>query len=490
MYQTSNGDEFSKYLLGEVRILEVPNGRLLMEQVRDRLTGQEIIRRRTIEGYVHTNDKNEDRLVILERNKDGKSVSKKIVGCLRNLYNDGVSYVIEEWLTTQGAIKSRYIYGHISFCRQSDLGDSVAIEKTEEKPQRAGSSLTRIFKEVKTKNSTVAKLKKKKTGVSKTSVTYSSIHSDDKSLPSDRNKSIPLKTVESSKPKPVIVNGSIHSDDKSLPSDRNKKIPMKTVESSKPKPVIVNDLSPPRFPEKITEDLVSPDLHIEHHEVAHHDDENNTNAVVAVDESVEEITDVSSGTVVTTTVVTTTTVTAVNQGTASQGSLLSGKPISVKRLTQSPQNQSKIESCSETYRTSGFRVETEPNEVIRTSQIMSIKTEPDYMVSYEVFPDKFAKKVEPTVEKYNVEMSPDTQPDANANQDLEDINVITDKATLILSIDPDLPMESKILKPRSPKRTPGVSVSSHLDSKNSSKRGNSSKPINPVKKQLKTEPNH
>jgi hypothetical protein len=362
VYQTSNGDEFSKYLLGEVRILEVPNGRLLMEQVRDRLTGQEIIRRRTIEGYVHTNDKNEDRLVILERNKDGMSVSKKIVGCLRNLYNDGVSYVIEEWLTTQGDIKSRYIYGYLSFCRQSDLGDSVAIEKTEEKPQRNG-SLTRIFKNVKTKNSTVAKLKKKKSGGSTTKLTYSSIHSDDKSLPSDRNKKIPLKTVESSKPKPVIV----------------------------------NDLSPPRFPEKITEDLVSPDLHIEHHEVAHHDDENNTNAVVDVDENVEEITEVGSGTLVrTTTVVTNTTVTAVNQGTASQGSLLSGNPISRKRLTQSPQNQSKIESGSETYRTSQFQADTEPNEVLRMSQIMTIKTEPDYMVSYEVFPDKFAKKIEPT----------------------------------------------------------------------------------------------
>jgi hypothetical protein len=87
-------------------------------------------------------------------------------------------------------------------------------------------------------------------------------------------------------------------------------------------------------------------------------------------------------------------------------------------------------------------------------------------------------------------MSPDTLPDATANPALEDINAITDKAIPRLQISPEQPISSKILKPRSPKRTPVASVSSNMGSKNSSKRGDSSKPVNPVKKQLKTEPSH
>jgi hypothetical protein len=87
-------------------------------------------------------------------------------------------------------------------------------------------------------------------------------------------------------------------------------------------------------------------------------------------------------------------------------------------------------------------------------------------------------------------MSPDTLPDATPNQALEDINAITNQATPLLKTSQEIPKSSQILKPRSPKRTSGASVSSQMDSKNSSKRGESSKPVNPVKKQLKTEPSH
>ena len=74
---------------------------------------KELYKRRVVEGYVHCNDKNENRTVILEllKNQDGMT-RKKIIGCLRNLYINNKSYVIEEYLAKNGKIESRYIHGY------------------------------------------------------------------------------------------------------------------------------------------------------------------------------------------------------------------------------------------------------------------------------------------------------------------------------------------------------------------------------------------
>lgn len=124
IYQSPSGDEMSRYITGELKILIMDNGRFLVEQKKENEDGgTPYTLRRIIEGYIHCNDKCENRTCIIEKVKDknGYTNNKRIYGCLRNYYDGNQGVVIEEYLGKKDEIKTRYINGVLWICRMSDL---------------------------------------------------------------------------------------------------------------------------------------------------------------------------------------------------------------------------------------------------------------------------------------------------------------------------------------------------------------------------------
>ena len=122
VYQAPNGEELTRFLAGEIKIFEERNGRFLMEQLQDRDDDIQVMKRRVVEGYVHSNDKVDNKVVIVEKVKDNTGFlnSKRIIGCLRNLYKDNISYVVEEYQSKENMIKTRIVYGYLTFCLTTD----------------------------------------------------------------------------------------------------------------------------------------------------------------------------------------------------------------------------------------------------------------------------------------------------------------------------------------------------------------------------------
>jgi hypothetical protein len=81
------------------------------------------LKRRIIEGYIHSNDRCDNRACIVEKIKDknGYVQSKRVYGCLRNLYDGNQCSVVEEYLNKKGEIKNRFVNGQLMICRLSDL---------------------------------------------------------------------------------------------------------------------------------------------------------------------------------------------------------------------------------------------------------------------------------------------------------------------------------------------------------------------------------
>lgn len=125
IYQSPQNDEMSRYIVGELKILNLNNGRFLVEQKKEYDMGVGYTLRRIIEGYIHSNDKCPNRAVIVEKVKDrnGHTNSKRVYGCLRNYYHEEEGVVIEEYITKQkkDEIQRRFITGYLMICRMGDL---------------------------------------------------------------------------------------------------------------------------------------------------------------------------------------------------------------------------------------------------------------------------------------------------------------------------------------------------------------------------------
>lgn len=127
IYQSPKNDEMSRYIVGELKILNMNNGRFLVEQKKEYDVGVHVgyTLRRIIEGYIHSNDRCENRAVIVERVKDknGYTNSKRVYGCLRNNYAENEGAVIEEYLDRRkkDQVQRRFITGYLMICRMLDL---------------------------------------------------------------------------------------------------------------------------------------------------------------------------------------------------------------------------------------------------------------------------------------------------------------------------------------------------------------------------------
>ena len=123
IYLSPAQDEMTRYITGELRILTLDNGRFLVESKKEFEGDTMFIKRRIIEGYIHSNDRCENRACIIEKIKDknGYVQSKRVYGCLRNLYDGNACYVVEEYINKKGEMKNRFVNGQLMICRLSDL---------------------------------------------------------------------------------------------------------------------------------------------------------------------------------------------------------------------------------------------------------------------------------------------------------------------------------------------------------------------------------